>query len=1027
MKNCKAFFRNHFLLLNILLWGSFIASCNTADTGAVKDNKTDSLTEEQKHLPENALKGLTIADSLEVHAFATEPMLKNPTNIDVDERGRVWVCEAYNYRPAINGNPTNALGDRIMILEDTNGDGVADTAKVFYQGPELNAPLGICVLGNKVIVSQSPYVWEFYDDNGDDKADRKEILFSGISGEQHDHGVHAFTFGPDGKLYFNMGNAGMQLKDKKGKPVLDQDGDVIDQKKYRQGMVFRCDTDGSHVECLGSNFRNPYEVAVDSYGSLWQSDNDDDGNRGTRINYVMQYGNYGYTDEMTGAGWQANRTNVEDSIPLKHWHINDPGEVPNLLQTFAGSPTGMVVYEGSLLPAQFHDQLIHCDAGPNVVRSYAVKNNGAGYSAEIVNILKGEKDQWFRPADVCVAPDGSLMVADWYDPGVGGHAAGDQTRGRIYRVAPSGSKYTIQNQEYNTAAGAVAALQNPNLSVRYHAFTALQQMGKVAIPDLEKLWHDANADTRMRARAFWVLVKMPKANAQQYIGEAIKDANADLRITGLRAASELNADVINIITALVNDKDAQVRRECAVALHHNKSPQAAELWATLALQHDGKDRWYLEALGIGADRQWDKFFAAYLAKVKDPLQSEASKDIVWRARTDEAVTFIATLASDASAPLQSRLRYFRAFDFNTGPAKSKLLLKMIQNNTTNDVALNKIVLHALDIKTVTQSPLAQKALNEVLQSVNGTDEYIELVSRYEVKSQNQNLLTLAVEKPDESVGKDAAGLLLHLGGSGLIWNIINGNDTGAQQNNLLAALAGVGSKQSIDMLQTIALSNKYEMTLRKQAAHKIGNSGSGEDRVLEILKAKKVPAELIPDVVASVDGAWRGSVRSEAASYLPGDGKSKTAKAAPTMAEISPLKASATDGQKVFTTTCTVCHQVNNVGYDFGPKLSEIGSKLPTESLLDAIVHPSAGIGFGYEGWELKMKDGSTLSGIIASKTETDIDIKFPGGSRKQIKTADVQTMTEMKQSMMTEGLYANISNQDLANLLEYLSGLKKK
>ncbi|MDQ2752435.1 MAG: PQQ-dependent sugar dehydrogenase, partial [Bacteroidota bacterium] len=399
-------------------------SCqNKSDKNKTPNNttiaKTDSLTDAQKHLPENALKGLTVAPDLEVHTYATEPMLKNPTNIDVDERGRVWVNEAYNYRPAVNGNPVNVLGDRIMILEDTNGDGKADTAKVFYQGPEINAPLGICVLGNKVIVSQSPYVWVFTDDNGDDKADRKEILFQGISGEQHDHGVHAFTFGADGKLYFNMGNAGMQLRDKNNKPVLDQDGEVISQKKYKQGLVFRCDVDGSHVECLGQNFRNPYEVAVDSYGTLWQSDNDDDGNRGTRINYVMQYGNYGYTDEMTGAGWQANRTNIEDSIPLRHWHLNDPGVVPNMLQTFAGSPTGILVYEGALLPKEYRGQLIHSDAGPNVVRSYTVKTNGAGYSASIINILKGEKDRWFRPADVCTAPDGSLFVADWYDPGVG--------------------------------------------------------------------------------------------------------------------------------------------------------------------------------------------------------------------------------------------------------------------------------------------------------------------------------------------------------------------------------------------------------------------------------------------------------------------------------------------------------------------------------------------------------------------------------------------------------------------------------
>lgn len=1008
-----------------LVFAGLLASCNNAVDKEKAENKTDSLTEAQKHLPENALKSLTIAEGLEVTAMATEPMLQNPTNIDVDERGRVWVCEAYNYRPDINGNPTNALGDRILILEDKNDDGKADTAKVFYQGPELNAPLGICVLGNKAIVSQSPYVWIFYDDNGDDKADRKEILFQGIGGEQHDHGIHAFTFGPDGKLYFNFGNEGKQLLDKNGKPVRDQDGDIINNKKYKQGMVFRCNPDGTDVECLGQNFRNPYEVAVDSYGTLWQSDNDDDGNRGTRINYVMPYGNYGYTDEITGAGWQANRTNIEDSIPLRHWYLNDPGSVPNLLQTFAGSPTGIIVYEGSLLPQPFQGEIIHCDPGPNTVRSYPVKKNGAGYSAEIVNILKGDKDQWFRPADLCVAPDGSLIIADWYDPGVGGHAAGDQMRGRIYRVAPPGSKYTIPKQDYTTAAGAILALQNPNLSVRHHAFTALQQMGASAVPDLENLWK-TSADPRMKARAFWVLVKMSGTDAQQYINEAIKDNNPDLRITGLRAAVELNKNLSGTIKQLVNDPDVQVRRECAIALHHNKSAESADLWATLAAQHDGKDRWYLEALGIGADKQWDNFFAAYLAKVKDPLQSAASRDIVWRARTDKSVPYIAALAAESKTPLNNRLRYFRAFDFNNGPAKSALLLQMIKDNSSNDVALNKLVLRHLDIKTVTQTPAAQKALQEVLRSVAGTDEYVELVARYEAKAENPNLLQLAISKYDERSGKNAAALLLQLGGSKLVWDVINGADS-IKKNNLLVSLSGVGSKTSVDMLQTIALSDKYPMSLRKKAAGLIGKSWSGEERVLEILKTKKVPAELIPAVVASVNGAWRGSIRSKAASYLPNDGKATVAKKAVTMQEINALTANADEGKKIFTTICAICHQVNNSGYDFGPKLAEIGSKLPKESLLESIVKPSVGIGFGYEGWELKMKDGSVMSGIIASKTETDIDLKFPGGARKQIKTADVKTLTQMKQSMMTEGLHESISTQDMANLLEYLAGLKKK
>jgi putative heme-binding domain-containing protein len=351
---------------------------------------------------------------------------------------------------------------------------------------------------------------------------------------------------------------------------------------------------------------------------------------------------------------------------------------------------------------------------------------------------------------------------------------------------------------------------------------------------------------------------------------------------------------------------------------------------------------------------------------------------------------------------------------------------MIKDNTSNDVALNKLVLHHLDNKTVMQSALAQKTLKDVLQTVAGTDEYIELVSRYKIRSENKNLLQLALDKPNEQMGKNAAGLLLQFGGSKLVQDVINGKDT-AQQNNLLTALGSVGSDESIDMLQGIALNSKYDIQLRKRAAQKIGKSWSGEERVLKLLRTKKVPSELIPDLVMSVEGAWRGSVRSEAQSYLPEGEKNITVKKAPSIKEILSLTPNADEGIKIFTNNCSVCHQVNGTGYDFGPNLSGIGSKLPKEGLLDAIVHPSAGISFGYETWELKMKDGSIVSGIIASKTETDIDIKFAGGSKKQIKRSDIKSMQEMKMSAMPENLYANMSTQDMANLLEYLTGLKKK
>jgi len=180
-------------------------------------------------------------------------------------------------------------------------------------------------------------------------------------------------------------------------------------------------------------------------------------------------------------------------------------------------------------------------------------------------------------------------------------------------------------------------------------------------------------------------------------------------------------------------------------------------------------------------------------------------------------------------------------------------------------------------------------------------------------------------------------------------------------------------------------------------------------------------------MVNGVKGAWRKTIYKQALSYLPGAETALADTKAPTLQEITVLQANASNGKEVFVRSCNVCHQVNGEGYDVGPKLSEIGSKLPLEGLYDAVIHPSSGISFGYENWQLDMKDGSTLTGIISSKTETDIDLKYPGGSVQKIKTSDVKKTTELKESMMPVTLFQSMSKQELADLIGYLASLKKK
>ena len=623
--------------------------------------------------PKDSLQSLEVADGMKAELFASEPMLLSPSSIDIDHKGRVWVAEIVNYR---GHNGKRAEGDRIIILEDTDGDGVADQSKTYYQGRDIDSPHGVCVLGNKVIVSAGEQVLIFTDNNDDDKPDDKKVLFNVIGGKQHDHGIHAFCFGPDGKLYFNFGNASRGLKTPDGKIIIDKAGNEIrdHRKPYQQGMAFRCDPDGSNVETLGWNFRNNWEASVDSFGAIWQSDNDDDGNRGVRINFVMEYGNYGYRDEFSGKGWRDKRSNIEKEIPDRHWHLNDPGVVPNLIQTGAGSPTGIIVYEGSMFP-KLLNQVIHCDAGPNVCRAYPRKNIGAGYEAEMFPILSGGKDKWYRPSDVAVGPDGSIFVADWYDPGVGGHGMRDLERGRIFRVTPKDHKgYSFAKRNLKTLNGAISALMAPDLESRYLGWVALHEMGVDKTEKaLTKLMSDK--DRIKRARAAWCLGKMPGAG-KKVVDKISKDLDSDMRIVSIRLARQLGLNVESLVAKMSNDVSFQVKRECAIALRELDAKSAASIWAQLALQHDGSDRWYLEALGIGAERKWNECFDAWV-KAGGKWSSPGGRDIVWRSRSKFTPALLAKIVKDSSTKEDEKSRYMRAFDFHSGPEKDAALQSIL--------------------------------------------------------------------------------------------------------------------------------------------------------------------------------------------------------------------------------------------------------------------------------------------------------------------------------------------------------------
>lgn len=1001
-----------YILLSVLFF-----SCSQEQ--AVQERPAEVLTEAAKRMPENALKGLTVAPGLKARLFAAEPMVKNPSNIDVDHRGRVWVVENVNYRPETNpDNPYQEEGDRVVILEDTDADGKADSRKVFFQDELVDGAMGIAVLDNRIYLSSSPNILILTDEDRDDVADHVDTLFTGIGEGQGDHTVHAVSFGPDGRLYFNFGNEGNKILNKDGSPAIDQRGNIVASTvtPYQQGMVFRCDLDGSNLETLAHNFRNNYEVCVDSYGRIWQSDNDDDGNKAVRINYILEYGNYGFKDELTGAAWQENRTGMHPEIPKRHWHQNDPGVIPNLLYTGSGSPCGLIVYEGDLLPQKFQGELIHADAGPGVVRAYPIMDNGAGFTARQEPMLVRKNDTWYRPTGLSVAPDGSLFVADWYDPGVGGHWAGDIQRGRIYRLAPTVDSYSLPEVSIDEATAATKALQSPNTATRYLAWTALEQMGTKAIPALEQLWQ--SDQPIFRARALWLLARLDI----QYVQAALEDEDEQIRATAIRVMRQLyHKRLASTFQLLVNDSSPKVRSAMAIALREMDDPSTPRIWAALALQYDGQDRWYLEALGIGAKNNWEDCFTAWLEKVGNGWNTKAGHDIIWRSRSNQTLEYLIQLLSRPDVPALEQARYLRATDFLSNSDKDQQLAALIAMERQDKAAFQQMLLTHISPSYARTSSEIKAAVAGLLPSIRGTAAHLNIVKKLQLKEEIPYLMETAIAHPDHELGVTAGQVILELAD----WEPFAKAIKGPHQMEIITLLGLINRWPGKQLLREIATDNQAAMAARKKAIVALGIDWGWEERLTKLLEEEQLPDELTVVAANRLLASTRPIDRELGRKYL-----ADTAEEEQNIAAVATLVAkegNIAKGKEAFSTYCMSCHQIGYVGTQFGPDLSDIGSKLGKDALYTSIIYPDAAISHGYEGVHFELKNGTHFTGYILSENQEKVVLKVQNGTTETIAKANIQQDEALEQSLMTAGLARTMGEETLVDIVTYLTSLSDR
>jgi putative membrane-bound dehydrogenase-like protein len=1047
--------------------------------------------------PAESAKKVKPAAGLEAKLWAAEPMVINPTSLDIDSRGRVWVDEGLNYRLSRGRNNRFSKideADKIKILEDTDGDGTADKVTVFAD-QIFPVPMGLAVeehydeagkyTGCKVYVGNSPNLLVLEDTDGDDKADARYPLLTGFGGIDSDHGVHGTTLFLDGKLYFTHGDGCCSVQPDKSERT--QNFDVTDASgrhvsSDQLANTLRVDRDGKNFEILADRQRNNYETSLNSFGNIFTSDNDDDGNRGSRVIWVMEGGKYGY------------RT---PGSP-RHWGEEVPGNVPKLVGTGNGSPCGIQVYEGALLPKEYFGGLFESDAGTRQVNFFPITRSGAAFRTEY-KVLLGSDDPWFRPVDTASAPDGSVFVADWYDAGVGGHAFSDQTTGRIYRVAPASSKTEKPKYDFATIEGLVAALQSPVTATQDAARRGLQARGDEAAKALMRLVHEAD-DPVFAARAMWVAAGMgdsaligPLTERMRTNPEVVQTFPAPIRELAVRILGrdvsrtgqvELAADMkplplsaekhLDVLLPLASDPDAGVRRELILAFRDMPTERVGEALRKLAASWDGQDRWYLEALGLALRDREPEFLTTLF-------------DGTLYGSLDDALFTTSGVSLPPYFPTDRNEAFLSASDPAPAPANAltKTLGLLWQIHRTEGLPLLARLLPHLD------TPDLRQAADDVLEQVSdpaGAVTIAELVFQSKDPIRQGQALRLlarrlgrdwkeAVGHPRVAGAIDSALRLPAIQADGLLAASATGdlryadriltilNDADAPIELRAAAVEAIGRlkpPQGRALLDAIIEQARKEKTsdpvseaalrtlpqfgldrsrlveflsdadlplgLRREALRTVAQNGDSARAILGLARAEKLPADLKAAASALLNAHPDRNLRNEAAEVLP---LSATAgRPLPSFDDLVNRQGDAEKGRAAFfstgTNACSSCHRVQGRGQWVGPDLSTIGTKYGKDGLLTSILSPGAAIGYNFRSYVVALTDGRLLTGLPVEEAPDRLVLKTADGQRVEIEPSTIEEKRISEVSLMPDGLAQAMTDDDLVHLLAYLTTLRQ-
>ncbi len=964
-------------------------------TGKLSTIETNVPSPEPHRTPEESLALFDIADGMEIELFASEvefPDLMNPVAMDIDALGRLWVTTTPCYPQYLPGTPVN---DKVLILEDTTGDGRADKQTVFADG--LHLPIGIVVADGGAYVSQQPDLMFLKDIDGDGVADVRERILHGFDTADSHHAISAFAFGPDGALYMQEGTFHHTQVETPYGP-----------ERVKDAAVFRYEPLTEKFSIFVSyNFANPWGHCFDSWGQ----------------NFVA--------DASGGANYFAAAFSGDVVYPQKHRGMNQ------FLKKQWRPTCGCLIVANDHFPdAMQGNYLLNNTIGFLGTLQYKMSDDGSGFKADPLDPLLSSRDTNFRPVDLKFAPDGSLYIIDWFNPLIGHmqHNLRDPNRdkhhGRIWRIRNKNKPLLeVPRIEDASTEELVRLLERYDDVVRDLARRALRLRPTDEVVSAIDAWlaPQSGSDVQTehnRLEALWVMQQhdlvRPELLRRVLSSEDERARAAATRV--LQVWRDRVDDSTDLLVALAGDASPRVRLEAvrAASFFERVDEGRRIVDAALAMPLDYYLNYTITETNTTLDRRGgtrDGDLATILERVA--AGEIADGQVV-------AVTQLATKTADAA---------------QFGKLATAILSARF-SPLTQAAALRELMAAAKSRKL--QPPLDVAVAERVFRRAvkNGDHELAvrlaEVSGQWNVEGMLGALRSVIMQTQTSGQIVDAAldsvVSFAIPAASDLRGELIRGNFPAELKLRFARAVAPFSAQQAATALgeainRGVSALEGDELITAGDAILRTSDGGTLLLTQLRKSKPDVDAAKLLLRAVYAAGDSTPGLIEllSDIAG-IGGPSQPMTTEAREELIHRIVSEGSADRGQWIYRRkelNCAGCHVLSGAGGIVGPDLSGVGVTSPVEYLLDSLLYPSAQIKEAYLTLNVLTVDGTILRGVKVDRDDSRLILRDENGRESTIAIDDIEQESEGK-SLMPEGLHHLMTQSELIDLVAFLSALGK-